>query len=112
MTQRGKIADILGEEAEEIVYLYSACDRDYFWPQFTSTCNPEFKNRFTGQLYFLKNWQLEEFCELTVANELEITDGSPKFIDMYGKNLYAVFEGMGRYLSGEAILSAWVIWGN
>jgi len=32
-SQREKIAQIIGPQAEEIVYLYYACDRDYFWPQ-------------------------------------------------------------------------------
>ena len=32
--QREKITTIIGKEAEAIVYLYCACDRDYFWPQF------------------------------------------------------------------------------
>ncbi len=82
--QRGKIADIIGKEAEEIVYLYCACDRNYFWPQFANSSNPEFRNRFTGQLFHLSQKQLMKFCELTAANELEIANGNQAFINKYG----------------------------
>jgi hypothetical protein len=103
--QRDKIANIIGKEAEEIVYLYCACDRDYFWPQFANSNNPEFKNRFTGQVSYLSQRQLMEFCELTVANELEIANDNQVFINKYGQSLYKLFNSMQPYLSSYANLS-------
>ncbi|MBL4583363.1 MAG: hypothetical protein JKX83_01985 [Pseudomonadales bacterium] len=41
--QRNKISNIIGKAAEEIVYLYCACDRDYFWPQFSGPSELEFE---------------------------------------------------------------------
>ena len=48
--KRDEVAQIIGNEAEEIVYLYCACDRDYFWPQIGVAVEPQYKNRFTGHL--------------------------------------------------------------
>lgn len=111
-SQRGAIARIIGEEAEEIVYLYCACDRDYFWPQFARSNNPEYKNRFTGQLFYISSQQLKEFCELTVANELEIAQENQAFIDAHGDGLYALFKSMRRFLSSHANLSVESILGQ
>lgn len=110
--QRDKIACIIGKEAEEIVYLYCACDRDYFWPQFASSSSPEFKNRFTDQVSYLSQRQLMEFCELTAANELEIANGNEAFINKYGQSLYALFKSMQPYLSSYASSSVEAVLGG
>ena len=110
--QRDKIAGIIGKEAEEIVYLYCACDRDYFWPQFANSSNPEFKNRFTGQVFHLNQQKLNQFCELTAANELEIANDNQAFINQYGQGLYTLFKNMQGYLSSYANLSVEAVLGG
>ena len=79
LEQRDMISGIIGKKAEEIVYLYCSCDREYFWPQFSHIDNPVFRNRFTDQQYQLSQRQLLDFCELTAANELEIANNSQEF---------------------------------
>ena len=110
--QRDKIAGIIGKEAEEIVYLYCACERDYFWPQFANSTNPEFKNRFTGQVFHLNQQQLNQFCELTAANELEIANDNKAFINQYGQGLYTLFKNMKGCLSSYANLSVEAVLGG
>ena len=100
--QRGKIANIIGEDAEGIVYTYCACDRDYYWPQIGINDVPEFRDRFTGETYPLSVNQLKLFCELTVANELEIAVDNPNFVKKYGAELYSVFSNMHPYLTVQA----------
>ncbi len=92
---------IIGIEAEDIVYLYCACDRDYFWPQIDVEAEPEFRNRFTVKLFPLSPQQLQDFCELTVANEIEIAMDNPSFINEYGRYLYSTFKNIRKiiYLS-------------
>jgi hypothetical protein len=97
--QRSKIAEIIGIEAEEIVYQYCACDRDYFWPQLGLVDDPNFHNRFNDQTYQLSSCLLKNFCELTVANELEIAMNSPEFIAEHGHGLRKLFNNMGPLLS-------------
>lgn len=103
--QRDKISQIIGSATEDIVYLYCACDRDYFWPQIGVVAVPEFKNRFTGQSFQLSPQQLRDFCELTVANEIEIAIDNPSFIDEYGRSLYSIFKNMRNYISEPAYTS-------
>ena len=100
--QRDKISQIIGNEAEDIVYLYCACDRDHFWPQIGVVPEPRFKNRFTGQSFQLGSQQLHDFCELTVANEIEIAMDNPPFINQYGQSLYSIFKNMSAYISKSA----------
>ena len=100
--QRVKIAEIIGAEAEEIVYLYCACEREDFWPQVGIKQNPEFKNRFTGEVSRLNEDQISNFCELTVANELEIAIDNPSFRKEHGQALYYIFSNMRPYLTEQA----------
>ena len=99
--QRSTIADIIGAKAEEIVYQYCACDREFFWPKFELENNPDFRNRFSAEIYKLKPEILKNFCELTVANELEIASKRPGFITSGGV-LHRLFLAMYPQLSSAA----------
>jgi len=103
LERRQEIAKIIGEKSEAIVYLYCACDRDYVWPQIGVVSNVEFKNRFTNQISPIKEQELRDFCDLTVANELEIATDNPAFIEKNGEHFYETFERMQPYLSPPAI---------
>jgi hypothetical protein len=96
---RKKIVSVIGEQAEEIVYQYCACDRDYFWPKLGNENNPIFRNRFTGQNYTLPLDMLRNFCELTAANEIEVAINNPKFVAEHGTFLNKLFISMEEYLS-------------
>ena len=99
---RNQAKAILGERVEKIVYTYCACDRDFFWPQIGVNQNPIFLNRFNGERYLLTSEELGEFCELTVANELEIARNSDEFIKKYGLLLSELFDRMKPYISLRA----------
>lgn len=100
--QRTKIIELLGPKVEETVYQYCACDRNHFWPQLGLVSKPDFVNRFTGQSYHLNPELLRDFCELTVANELEIASHSPEFIALHGDSLFTLFTNISRLLSSGA----------
>lgn len=100
--QRDKIAQIIGSRAEKIVYEYCACDRDYFWPQLGLVEHPKFRNRFTLKTYQLNPELLKDFCELTVANELEIAMGSTEFVTQHSSGLVKLFTNMASLLSPSA----------
>lgn len=102
LTQREEIASIIGREAEDLVYLYCSCDRDFVFPQFISGEQVRFKNRFNSDTFFLERKLTNQFCELTAANELELVYTSEKFKSKYGGWLKKLFEGMDNYLSHEA----------
>ncbi len=100
--QRSKIADIIGNKAEAIVYEYCACDRTVFFPQFGTNAELIYPNRFTDEAYSLSNQMLQYFCELTAANELEIALHNTAFIEQHGACLYDLFQRMTPFLSSAA----------
>ena len=102
LMQRDEISKIIGHKAEELVYEYCACDREFFWPKIGVENDLIFKNRFTGKTYKLDQHLLNHFCELTVSNELEIAIDNPDFIQQYGSSLHKVFVNMKSHLSLQA----------
>ena len=100
---RGRIEDVVGKAAEEIIYQYCACDREFFFSNLSVEVKPTFKNRFTGELYHLSEDMLKMFCELTAANETEIAIDNPSFKAKHGIALNALFKKMSPYLSVKAI---------
>ncbi|HAS6263471.1 TPA: hypothetical protein RQJ64_004703 [Vibrio vulnificus] len=102
LSQRQEIARIIGRDEEALVYLYCSCDRDYVFPQFGKVLEIQFKDRFTGSTFKLDNAIAKLFCELTVANELELVYGGEEFKLKYGAELFELFQSMDSYLSPEA----------
>ncbi|WP_255991005.1 DUF6817 domain-containing protein [Chitinolyticbacter albus] len=99
---RDKISDLIGAESEELVYLYCACDRDVFYSQIGYDKQNLLPNRFTQEKVLIKNHQLCALCEITFANELQIADGNPAFINQYGEELRSLFERMHGLVSTGA----------
>jgi len=102
LSQRTNIANIIGQSAENIVYLYCACDRDYVFKQLGRTANILFKDRFTQQTCILTLIQARQFCELTAANELELAISSEEFRTKHGKGLLSLLLKMKPFLSEPA----------
>lgn len=102
LTQRQRIAEVIGAEVEALVYLYCCCDRDFVFAQFSVSGTIEFKDRFTQTQFELSQEQLNAFCELTVANELELVYTSESFKHQYGQQLFNLFASMDAYLSEAA----------
>jgi hypothetical protein len=95
--QRRAIGEIIGTKAEELVYLYCACDRTFFNENCLTTYL--YKDRFTNKNFKLDKQTISDFCELTVANELEIANNSKEFIEQYGAELKILFNQMAPYTS-------------
>lgn len=103
LEQREQIKALIGADAEGLVFVYCACDRRFFWPQVGVKSPSIFRDRFTGEEFSVDDSWLKNFCELTVANELEIARRDSEFII---KNMGPVFRGiftrMQPYLSKMA----------
>ena len=69
---RSNLQDLIGEEAEELVYLFGSCDRGYLYSRIINGRSLEFRNRFTGAVTTLESRQICDLLEVTVANELVI----------------------------------------
>jgi hypothetical protein len=66
------VAEIIGEEAEEIVYIYGSCNRALTYPAIAHSTAPIFHDRFTGSAFVPDRRQLCDFAELTLANEIDV----------------------------------------
>ncbi|KJY73688.1 DUF6817 domain-containing protein [Vibrio nigripulchritudo] len=103
LDQRKYIAEIIGEEEEALVYLYCSCDRDHVFPQFNKEKSIKFRDRFNETSIEIDDKTLNLFCELTVANELELVLASDDFKKQYGEELLELFRRMDAYLSPQAV---------
>ena len=100
---RSKIAAIIGAEAEAMVYLYCACDRDAVYPNFGNPDGVEFRDRFTDEVFELSAQQASAFCELTVANELELMSLNEAYRKKHIEDYRELFDSMKAHLSEQAI---------
>lgn len=104
--ERSTIADSIGDDAERIAYLYGACDRDRFHPRIGTDAQFRFVDRFAQTEYPIAEPLLRDFCELTVANELELATQSAAFLRKHGE-LRALFQRM-QGLVSDACKAAFV----
>lgn len=96
---RGGIAEIIGSEAEELAYLYGACNRKVFYPRIGTETQLMFVDRFNTSEYAIEPSQLANMCELVLANELEIASNSAEFRAKHGVALSRLFERMSGLVS-------------
>lgn len=80
-TNRPYIASFIGSDAEELVYLYCACDRELVYPQIGVEREVIFYNRFTREKKTISQTDLQDLCEITLANELDIVNRNPDMIN-------------------------------
>jgi hypothetical protein len=94
LSLRHQIAKLIGSDAEALVYLFCACDREHFYPRIGTTEQHRFTDRFRGEELILSDEQLCALCEITLANELQIAAESATFRQQYGAELSELFERM------------------
>ena len=110
LEQRALIAESIGKKAEELVYIYAATDRLFFNQQIAESDRPLHRDRFTGLESTLSPSLLKGFCELTLANEIEITNNDPDHLRKYAFVFERLFDSnrfrsnlskkaLGEYLS-------------
>ena len=89
LDERERLAELVGTEAEAIVYGYGSCDRDYVHPQLGREV-VAFRDRFSDVVNDLSGQGLLDFVELTFANELDLVGYSPAFAAANGSGIAAV----------------------
>jgi hypothetical protein len=99
---RNAIAEVIGKEAEALAYLYGACDRERFHPRIGSSEQSVFVDRFTDSEYAISEAQLRGFCEISVANELELAQRNARFRDRHRLDLRHLFDRMAGLVSKAA----------
>jgi hypothetical protein len=106
---REAIAAVIGMEAEALAYLYGACDRERFHPRIGTAMQDRFVDRFTGDEYTITDTALRDFCEITVANELELALGNREFRRRHADALEELFGRMRGLVSDAAFNAAFEV---
>jgi len=101
--RRSVIAGAIGVEAEAIVYLYGACDRDAFHPRIGTPHETQFVDRFSRSEYGIAPSALADFCELTLANEFELACSSAAFSAKHGASIAYLAGRMHAHASAQAL---------
>ena len=73
------------------------------YPNFGNQAEVEFRDRFTGEVFRMSEEQASAFCELTVANELELMSLNNAYRTKHRATLLALFDSMKPHLSKRAI---------
>jgi hypothetical protein len=103
LDQRQRIAELIGVDAERLAYLYGACDRERFHPRIGTPTQLLYSDRFRGSEYEISRMHLAQFCELTLANEIEIAARNAHYRAKHRAELSRLFERMSSMVSQIAI---------
>jgi len=103
---RTVIVDIIGADAEALAYLYGACDRERFHPRIGTAAQRTFVDRFSGAQYSIVDSQLRGFCEITLANEVELAQGNAAYRMRHAGELMQLFARMRHHVSAAAYATA------
>jgi hypothetical protein len=109
---RKSIASLIGQRAEEMVYLYCACDRERYWPRIGTENQNKFSDRFMQTEYPISDEQVAAFCEMTLANELEIILNDEHFLPKNAAELADLFSSMKGVVSEAGFETYKKIFGN
>jgi hypothetical protein len=92
VTDRPVLRALVGDRAEELIYLYGACDRSRTWPALPGT--GQVWDRFTGGPRTLTPEQRRPFTDLSIVNELDVAEQDPAFAARHGdyfRDLFATW---------------------
>lgn len=109
LEQRSVLAAIIGDDAEQLVYRYSACDRKRTWDCLADT--GRLWNRFTGTSETLDQAQLQALTDLTLINEVDIAEHSGDFLDRYGNYFRRLTTAWAPLLSAAVLADARRVFG-
>ncbi|MEK8106242.1 DUF6817 domain-containing protein [Micromonospora sp. M12] len=79
---RAVLRDLVGSDAEQLVYLYGACDRDRSWRGLAET--GRVFDRFVGQVRTPDPAQLRSLVDLSIVNELDVIEQDPAVAERHG----------------------------
>jgi catechol 2,3-dioxygenase-like lactoylglutathione lyase family enzyme len=106
ISERSLLAELIGEEAESLVYLYGSCDRVAVYPTLAGSTPVRFRDRFTGEILAPVERDIRAFVELTAANELDVIRHNPVVAAKHGEELFELVRRTRPRVSD----AAWEAW--
>jgi hypothetical protein len=101
---RATLRTLIGTPAENLVYLYGACDRGRTWRQLADS--GEVWNRFTNQVEALDPALLQPFVDISIVNELDVVERDPAVAERYGAYLRTLFASWAQIASAQVTADA------
>jgi hypothetical protein len=89
VADRRQLRDLIGADAEQMVYRYGGCDRGRTWRALPAT--GLIWSRFTGHSEAPLPAALRAFADLSIVNELDVYERSPEIAAKAGDYFRAVF---------------------
>jgi hypothetical protein len=105
LAERATLVEVIGAEAESIVYTYGSCDRAFSYPLLAGE-SPRLRDRFTGEVLEPRPQRVRDLVELTVANELDVLAHNEDLRAAHGDALRRLFTAWRRWASGSANAAA------
>jgi hypothetical protein len=91
LSERARLARAIGAAAEDLVYFYASCDREFTYAGLVDG-TLGFRDRFTGTVSVPERDRMRQFMELTFANEIDVARHStPSFVRDVWPKLVALF---------------------
>lgn len=109
LEERPFFSDMIGADAEQLVYRYGACDRKRTWDSVADT--GRLWNRFTGSSEVLDLDHLRAFTDLSLVNEVDIAEHSADFLDRYGNYFRRLTTAWAPVLSPAVLADARHVFG-
>ncbi len=75
LDNRPLVVDAVGSDTEAIIYLYASCDRGCTYPNLVDGGSHRFADRFHGGVVEPTHSQLQNFVDLSLANEADVVLG-------------------------------------
>ena len=101
LTERARLASAIGAAAEDLVYFYASCDREFTYARLTSG-EPRFRDRFTGAVSAPELNRTRHFMELTFANEIDVARHSRSVAQNVWPKLVPLFSRCEAFVSHAA----------
>ncbi|TCJ99284.1 DUF6817 domain-containing protein [Nocardia alba] len=100
--ERPQLVDLIGNQAEHLVYLYGSCVRNPLYPQLAGREPVTVIDRFTGDSHCLDDSDIRAFLEITVANEIDVMLHNEELARQHAQPLYELFSAASHRLPASA----------
>ncbi|MET8832472.1 DUF6817 domain-containing protein [Micromonospora sp. NPDC004540] len=101
---RAVLRDLVGADAEELVYLYGACDRRRSWRELAQT--GQVFDRFVRQVRTPDAAQLRSLMDLSIVNELDVIEQDPAVANRHRTYFRELFASWAPLASEQVIRDA------
>jgi hypothetical protein len=101
---RAELRELVGSQAEQIVYCYAGCDRGRTWRALGQT--RIVWSRFNGESESPTPAELRAFVDLSIVNELDVVGQDPAIAEKHGPYFRTTFDSWAELASPAVIADA------